>query len=81
MPKSRTSSFPPSPPNRPYTANTTFAGGNGTPPEESDANRFKRLESVIETMRHELDVQLQRIADLQGQLDRAIADRPLPAKR
>jgi hypothetical protein len=32
-------------------------------------------------LRHELDVQLKRIAELQAQLDRAIADRPLPPKR
>jgi hypothetical protein len=78
MPKSRTST--PSPPSRPYTASTKLTGGNGSSPEESDTQRFTRLESVIETMRHELDVQLKRIAELQAQLDRAIADRQLPPK-
>lgn len=81
MPKDRTTTPPISP--RPYTASTAqkLTGGNGSPPEESDAERLKRVESVVETMRHELDVQLQRIADLQAQLDRAITDRPLPPKR
>ena len=77
MSKSRTST-PPIPP-RPYTA--TLTGGNGSPPEESDTQRYARLESLIETMRHELNVQLKRIAELQAQLDRAIADRPLLPKR
>jgi predicted glycoside hydrolase/deacetylase ChbG (UPF0249 family) len=77
MPKSRTST-PPIQPQRPYTAKTTLTGGNGSPPEESAAARFARLESTIEAMRHELDVQLKRIADLQAQLDRAINDRSLP---
>ena len=78
MPTDRTT-IPP----RPYTANTPqkLTGGNGSPPEESDAQRFARLDSLVETMRHELEVQLKRIADLQVQLDRAIADRPLPPKR
>ena len=78
MPKSRTSA--PITPPRPYTANTKLTGGNGSSPEESDTQRFARLESVIEQMRHELDVQLKRIAELQAQLDRAIADRSLPPR-
>lgn len=77
MPKSRPST-PSSQPPRPYTANTTLTGGNGSPPEESADARLARLESTIEAMRHELNVQLKRIADLQAQLDRAITDRPLP---
>jgi len=80
MPKSRISPPPPSP-RRPYTASTARTGGNGSPPEDSDRTRVARLESLIETMRHELDVQLKRIAELQAQLDRAIADRPLPPTR
>lgn len=80
MPKSRTTTTPPIQPQRPYTASTSLTGGNGSPPEESDIQRFTRLESLIETMRHELDVQLKRIADLQAQLDRAIADRPVSPK-
>ena len=77
MSKSRTS-IPPIP-SRPYTA--TLTGGNGALPQESDTQRFARLESVIETMRRKLDVQLKRIAELQAQLDRAIAYRPLLPKR
>jgi len=78
MPKSRTS--PPITSPRPYTATTKLTGGNGSLHEESDAEHFARLESVIEQMRHELDVQLTRIAELQAQLDRAIADRSLPPR-
>jgi hypothetical protein len=76
MPKSRT--LAPLTPPRPYAAHITLTGGNGSPHEESDAERFARLDSVIGKMQHELDVQLKRIADLQVQLDRAIADRQLP---
>lgn len=80
MSKSRTAT-PPMSPRRPYPASATLLSGNGSSPTESDTQRYVRLESLIETLQRELDVQLKRIAELQAQLDRVIADRPLPPKR
>ena len=53
--------------------------GNGAPAAEPD--RLTRIEALLERMQHTMDVQLQRIADLQVQLDRAIADRPITPQR
>jgi hypothetical protein len=53
-----------------------LSGGNGAPVEPPD--RLERIESLLEDIQQSLAVQFQRIATLQAQLDRAIADRPLP---
>jgi hypothetical protein len=58
----------------------SLSGGNGTPVNPSDA-RLARIESVLESIENSLAVQFQRISELQAQLDRAIADRPVPPKR
>jgi hypothetical protein len=49
--------------------------GNGSPAAEPD--RLVRIEALLERMQQKLDVQFQRIAAIQVQLDRAIADRPI----
>ena len=72
MPKSRsvhTTSEPP-PLARPYSIDTYLSGGNGSPVSETDGERLTRMENVIQELRHEQDVQLRRIAELQAQLDR-----------
>lgn len=57
-----------------------LTGGNGSPiPEPPD--RLARIEVLLESIEHRLDVQFQRIADIQAQLDRAIADRPINVTR
>lgn len=60
-----------------------LAGGNGssTPRSQTDTLVLVRLEERIRSLEHHLAVQLQRIADLQVQLDRAIADRPIVPTR
>ena len=54
--------------------------GNGHPPDlDSDSDRLARIETLLADIQRRLDVQFQRTADLQVQLDRAIAsDRPKP---
>jgi hypothetical protein len=54
-----------------------LSGGNGTPPDASSSDRLARIELLLESIENSLAVQFQRIADLQAQLDRAIADRPI----
>ena len=54
--------------------------GNGTPMAPPN-DRLTRIESLLESIEDSLAVQFQRISELQAQLDRAIADRPLPPKR
>ena len=57
-------------PARPYMAQASLTGGNGSPPSETEAQRLARMESLVERMRHELDVQLQRMAEMQVAIDR-----------
>ena len=61
---------------RPLRAGSILSGGNGVAVESPD--RLARIESLLEDIQQSLAVQFQRIAALQAQLDRAIADRPLP---
>jgi len=65
---------PPGPVRAPY-----LSGGNA-PPEASSPDRLARIELLLESIEKTLAVQFQRIADLQAQLDRAIADRPIPRR-
>ena len=58
----------------------SLGGGNGTPVASPNA-RLTRIELLLEAIEDSLAVQFQRISELQAQLDRAIADRPLPPKR
>ena len=52
------------------------SGGNGHAPA-LDADRFAKIESLLESIQHELEVQFRRIAALQAQLDRSIAERQI----
>ena len=56
----------------------SLTGGNGHPATETD--RLARIENLLEQLQQSLDVQFERIAQLQAQLDRAISDRPIHQK-
>ena len=45
---------------------------------ERRPDRLARLEVLLCDLQQQLTVQIQHIADLQVQLDRSIADRPIP---
>jgi hypothetical protein len=49
-------------------------GGNGTPPVALPFDCLARIEALLESIEQGLAVQFQRIADIQAQLDRAVAD-------
>ena len=52
------------------------AGGNGhalDPELAAELDRFDRIESLLASIQHELEVQFRRIAALPVQFDRAIA--------
>ena len=73
MPKSQSVNASPkssAAPPRPYAPDASLSGGNGSQMPETDGERISRLETVVEQLRHEQDVQLRRIAELQAQLDR-----------
>jgi len=53
-------------------------GGNGHAPEQSD--RLARIEGLLTHIEQQLQVQFQRIADLQVQFDRSIGDRRKSSK-
>jgi multidrug efflux pump subunit AcrA (membrane-fusion protein) len=55
-----------------------LTGGNGQSAQELD--RLARIEHLLEQLHQSLDVQFERIAQLQAQLDRAISDRPIQPK-
>jgi hypothetical protein len=48
---------------------------------ERRPERLARLEVLLCDLQQQLTVQIQHIADLQVQLDRSIADRPIPRSR
>jgi hypothetical protein len=50
-----------------------FSGGNGTASTDTQSDRLDRIEVLLRGIQQQLDVQFQRIADLQVQLDRSIA--------
>lgn len=52
--------------------------GNGSP---VPLDRLGHIEELLQSIEQRLNVQFRRIADLQVQLDRAIADRPISVKR
>ena len=56
-------------PSHPY----RLTGGNGTPVPDSLPDRMQRLETLLESVQHQLAVQFQRTAELQVQLDRLSA--------
>ena len=58
-----------------------LTGGNGTPPDAVPSDRLARIEAVLESVEKRLAVQFERIAEIQVQLDRAIADRPNTPQR
>ena len=70
MPKSTMREVPPraSPAHR-----YRLTGGNGTPEPDSLPDRLQRMETLLESVQHQLAVQFQRTAELQVQLDRFIA--------
>jgi hypothetical protein len=70
MPKSRVAALPSRATPRPHSAQASLTGGNGTLIRETDAEHFARLEALMERMQHTLDVQFQRIAEIQVMLDR-----------
>jgi hypothetical protein len=74
MPKTRTTTRLRSP--RSLFAGFTFAGGNGEPAAESDAERFARIEAVLERMQQVLDTQLRRMGEMQVAIDRLLARTP-----
>ena len=55
-----------------------LAGGNGAPSAEPLPDRLLRIENLLERIEQRLEVQFQRIADLQVELDRAIANQEKP---
>jgi hypothetical protein len=61
-------------------AHARLAGGNGSPQSESQADVLERIQKRLESIEQQLAVQLKRTGDLQVQLDRAIAERPIPPK-
>ena len=49
-------------------------GGNGSPtPSESDADHRARVDAMLEQMQHAMDIQLQRIGEMQVLIDRLLA--------
>jgi hypothetical protein len=72
MPKSR---LTPSSQTRPDTSPLSMKAGIGPSILETDADRFARFEVLLERMQHTLDMQFQRIAELQAVLDRLAAPR------
>ena len=56
----------------------SLTGDNGRSAHELD--RLARIEHLLEQLQQSLDVQFERIAQLQAQLDRAISDRPIQPK-
>jgi hypothetical protein len=72
MAKSRST---PSPKRRPFVSSLGFAGGNGSPVAETDAERLARMEEVLARIQTTLDTQFQRIADMQVLIDRLTAER------
>ena len=58
-----------------------LSGGNGTPPDAAPLDRLARIEAVLESVEKRLTVQFERIAEIQVQLDRAIAERPITPQR
>jgi len=67
-------------PPRPAPLRARLTGGNGDSPPEPETNRLARMERLVEALEKQLHVQFTRITELQAQLDRAIADRPLPPR-
>jgi hypothetical protein len=58
-----------------------LTGGNGTLPAAAPSGRLARVEALLESVERRLAVQFQRIAEIQAQLDRTIADRPITPQR
>jgi hypothetical protein len=50
-------------------ASSTNGNGNGTGPTEIKMGRIACLEKLVEEMRHTLDVQFRRMADMQAEID------------
>jgi hypothetical protein len=65
----------PSPNARPHTSRMSMKGGDGDFVLETDAERFARFEVLLERMQQTLDLQFQRIAELQVVLDRLATPR------
>lgn len=79
MPKSHTHDVKTSPaPLSPFRAH--LGGGNGAS-LDPDGDRLVRIEALIDRLQEALDIQFQRTAEMQAQLDRAIADRPIKPVR
>jgi hypothetical protein len=76
----RTNHVLPSRASRPVHAQM-LSGDNGNGPPAAEPDRLAKIETLLDRMQHMLDVQFQRIADLQVQLDRAIAARPITPQR
>jgi len=60
------------------------AGGNGHARDskpEPELDRFARIERLLASIQHELDVQFRRIAALQAQFDRSLAGDRLKPNR
>ena len=60
----------PTRPIRPYSAHASLAGGNGSPVQETHAERLAHIEAILEKLQQTLDVQFQRMADMQVLIDR-----------
>jgi len=74
MPKTRERPDLPSLP-RPFPVRASLSGGNGSVEPDTDAQRLTRLEATLEQIQRTLDVQLQRISDMQVLIDRLTAER------
>ena len=77
--RSRAATPPAAPASRRRPIRAHLTDGNVSP--YPDADRLARVEAMLEQLQQTLETQFERIAQLQAQLDRAIADRPLSPRR
>ena len=66
--------LPPTP-KRFIPAKVSMSGGNGSPAPETDAEHLARVEDALADIRRLLDVQLQRMGEMQALIDRLMGDR------
>jgi hypothetical protein len=58
-------------------AKAQLTGGDGQSRPDSQADALEQILKRLESLEQQLAVQLQRTGELQAQLDRAIAERPI----
>ena len=62
-------------PKRFVAAKASLAGGYGSPAPETDAEHLERVEDALADIRRLLQVQLQRMGEMQAMIDRLMAER------